>query len=64
MVEVYPFRYSGDVNFVSPNMMTSGFRSLMSQSKYRCFSASLMPRTFQRSTFRGTLLILRFLLAD
>ena len=30
---VYPFRYSGDVNLVSLNMTTSGFRSLMSQSR-------------------------------
>ena len=55
----YPSRYRDEVNLVSLNMATSGFCSLISLLRYRCFFSELMPLPFHMSTVRSTGLALK-----
>ena len=55
----YPSSYRDAVNLVSLNMATSGFCSLISLLRYRCFFSELIPLTFHMSTVRSTGLALK-----
>ena len=60
MVAVVTPSYSGDVSFVSLNIMMLGFYPLIIQSRYLCFFSKLMPLTFHMSTVRSTWVVLKF----
>ena len=55
----YPSRDRDEVSLVSLNMATSGFCSLISLLRYRCFFSELMPLTFHMSNDRSSLVTLR-----